>query len=78
MRVGRGAAASNSKLLTPTGTGPTEAKPLVTGQGSVRTERRRRVTDTIQRIALAVSSGDESVQRGPLGGDATGVVSDAP
>lgn len=55
-------------------TGATEAKPLVTGEGSVRTERRRRVTDTIQRIALAVA--EDPVQRGPLGGDATGVVCD--
>jgi 2-phospho-L-lactate guanylyltransferase len=56
-----------------------EAKPLVTGEGSVRTERRRRVTDTIQRIALAVAdaaSPDEAVQRGALDGDATGVVCD--
>lgn len=51
-----------------------EAKPLVTGEGSVRTERRRRVTDTIQRIALALA--EDPVQRGPLGGDATGVVCD--
>lgn len=56
-----------------------EAKPLVTGEGSVRTERRRRVTDTIQRIALAVRGGcaDEAVQRSALDGDATGTVRDS-
>lgn len=53
-----------------------EAKPRVTGEGSVRTERRRRVTDTLQRIALAVSgaASDEPVQRGALGGEPTDAV----
>jgi 2-phospho-L-lactate guanylyltransferase len=62
------------------GAAPAEAKPLVTGEGSVRTERRRRVTDTIQRISLAVTGAgagvEDPVQRGALGGDATGIVRD--
>jgi 2-phospho-L-lactate/phosphoenolpyruvate guanylyltransferase len=55
---------------------PLEAKPLVTGEGSVRTERRRRITDTIQRIAFAVAQGP--VERGALGSDATCIPCDAP
>jgi 2-phospho-L-lactate guanylyltransferase len=62
------------------GAAPAETKPLVTGEGSVRTERRRRVTDTIQRIALAVADPavDEPIQGGPLGGDASCVPCDTP
>jgi 2-phospho-L-lactate guanylyltransferase len=63
----------------PSDTGTPEPKPIVTGEGSVRTERRRRVTDTIQRIALAVRGGhaDEAVERGALDGDTSGTVRDA-
>lgn len=57
-----------------------EAEALVASEGGVRPERRRRVTDTIQRIAIAVAGGtvDDAIQGGPLASDAPSPICDTP